>query len=40
MTYYQALIDWLLEAQEPDIDPQDDYGFDTFGISDSVNVGT
>ena len=40
MTYYQALIDWLLEAQAPDTEPQDDYGFDTFGISNSVNVGT
>ena len=33
------VIAWLAERQEPDVDPEDDYGFDSLGISDTVNVG-
>jgi hypothetical protein len=37
---WDPVVQWLLERDQPQFDPQDDPGFDPLGISDSVNVGT
>jgi hypothetical protein len=37
---WEPILAWQLEREEPDVDPEDDPGFDPLGISDQVNVGT
>ena len=37
---WAAIELWLIERDEPEIEPEDDPTFDPLGISDSVNVGT
>lgn len=36
---YEAIVLWLLERDQPPLDPDEDPEFDPLGISDSVNVG-
>jgi hypothetical protein len=36
---WEPLVTWLLERDEPDVEPEDDPGFDPLKISDTVNVG-
>ena len=39
MDDWDAVIQWLAEADEPGTDPEDDYGQPPEGLSDQVNVG-